>query len=111
MVDRLVAQKLTGSVRNSIWGVDSAIAHTEKDAILDLDPRHPAMWHFINPSHHGAVGYPSGYEIMAGATAVSIVSPEDPSQMRGAFPDHHIRFPPYHPNNPYPPRPSAPTTN
>jgi primary-amine oxidase len=101
MVDRLVAQKLTGSVRNSIWGVDSAIAHTEKDAILDLDPRHPAMWHFINPSHHGAVGYPCGYEIMAGATAVSIVSPDDPSQRVGAFSEHQMWVTPYHPDELY----------
>ena len=49
MVDRLVQEPLSGHSRKIIWAAQSSIAHTEKDAILDLDLRHPAMWHFINP--------------------------------------------------------------
>jgi primary-amine oxidase len=101
MVDRLVPQQLSGSVRKSIWKVESSMAHTEKDAMLDLDPRRPAMWSFINPSQHDAVGYPTGYEIMPGATGVSFVSPDDPAQRVGAFSEHQLWVTQYHPDELY----------
>ncbi|RXH58095.1 hypothetical protein [Granulicella sibirica] len=95
MVDRLVPEQLTGSARKTIWGVASSIAHTEKDGTLDVDPRHPGMWHFINPTQHGAVGYPTGYEIMPGATAVSNIPLDDPAQKVGAFSEHQMWVTPY----------------
>jgi primary-amine oxidase len=101
MIDRLVPEQLTGSVRKSIWRVDSMIAQREKDAILDLDLHHPAMWDFINPSQHGALGYNTGYEIMPGATAVSFVSPDDPALKVGAFSTHQLWVTPYHPDEIY----------
>jgi primary-amine oxidase len=102
MIDHLVAQKLPGNLaRKSIWAVESSIAHTEKDAILDIDLRKPAMWAFINPGQHGPLGYPTGYEIMPGATAVSLMSPDDPSQKVGAFSEHQLWVTPYKPNELY----------
>lgn len=101
MVDRLVPQQFSGSARNSIWTVQPSLIRNEKDAILDLNPRKPAMWDFINPSVHGAVGYPTGYEIMPGPTAVSIVSPEDPAQKVGAFSEHQLWVTPYRPDERY----------
>ena len=101
MVDRLVPEQLTGAARKTIWGVASSIARTEKDGILDMDPRHPGMWHFINPSQHGAVGYPTGYEIMPGATAVSNISLDDPAQKVGAFSEHQMWVTPYAPDELY----------
>jgi primary-amine oxidase len=101
MVDRLVPQKVSGQARTSIWAVESSIAKTEKDAILDLNLRKPAMWHFINPNQHGAAGYPTGYEIMPGATAVSFVSPDDPAQKVGAFSEHQLWVTPYRPEERY----------
>lgn len=101
MIDRLTPQQIKGQARKSVWAVESSIAQTEKSAILDIDPRHPAMWHFINPSQHGAVGYPTGYEIMPGATAVSSISAEDPAQKVGAFSEHQIWVTPYDPEQRY----------
>jgi primary-amine oxidase len=101
MVDRLVPQQVSGAARSSIWAVKSSMAHTEKDAILDLDLRKPAMWDFINPNQHDAVGYPTGYEIMPGATAVSFVSPDDPAQKVGAFSEHQLWVTPYRPDEMY----------
>src|ERR1700733_9548070 len=69
MVDRLVQEPLSGHSRKVIWAAQSSIAHTEKDAILDLDLRNPSMWHFINPAQKDALGYPTGWEIMAWVTA------------------------------------------
>ena len=101
MIDRLVPEQLSGEARKSIWAAQSSIAKTEKDAILDIDLRHPGMWHFMNTEHHGALGYPSGYEIMPGPTAVSFVSPDDPAQKAGAFSEHQMWVTPYHPEELY----------
>jgi primary-amine oxidase len=101
MVDRLVPQQIAGQARTSIWAAQSSILHTEQNAILDLDLRRPAMWHVINPAHHGATGYPTGYEIMPGATAVSIASPGDPAQKVGAFSEHQLWVTPYNPEERY----------
>jgi primary-amine oxidase len=95
MIDRLVPEQISGEARKSIWASQASIAKTEKDAILDIDLRRPAMWHFMNPSHHGALGYPSGYEIMPGPTAISFVSPDDPAQKTGAFSEHQMWVTPY----------------
>jgi primary-amine oxidase len=101
MVDRLIPEEIKDGARKSIWSSQASVAHTEKDAILDIDLHHPGMWHFMNPTHHGDLGYPSGYEIMPGATAVSFLSPEDPAQKMGAFSEHQMWVTPYRPNELY----------
>jgi primary-amine oxidase len=101
MIDRLVPQQITARTRKSIWAVESSIAKNEKDAILDIDLRKPGMWHFINPAVHGAVGHPTGYEIMPGMTAISNISPDDPAQKVGAFSEHQMWVTPYKPDELY----------
>ena len=101
MVDRLVQEPLSGKIRKVIWATQSSIAHKEKDAILDLDMRAPSMWHVINPNQHGARGYPTGWEIMPGATAVSSISNDDPAQRVGAFSGHQMWVTPYNPDERY----------
>jgi primary-amine oxidase len=95
MLDRLVPEEVSGQVRESILGSQPSIAKTEKDAILDIGLRRPGMSAFINPAKHGALGYPVGYEIMPGPTAVSFVSPDDPAQKTGAFSEHQVWVTPY----------------
>jgi primary-amine oxidase len=101
MVDRMVPQKISGHGRTSIWAAESSIACREQDAILDLDLQHPGMWHFINPTQHGAMGYPTGYEIMPGPTAVSNLSMDDPAQKIGAFSKHQLWVTRYAPDEIY----------
>lgn len=101
MIDRLVPQKVEGAARKSIWTDESSMAHTEKDAILDLDSKRPGMWHFINPAQHGAMGYPTGYEIMPGATGVAFAAADDPAQRMGQFATHQIWVTPYMPEERY----------
>lgn len=79
MIDRLVPQQISGYARKSICVAESSMAKTENDAILDIDPRRRTMWHFINPTQHRDVGYPTGYQVMPGATAVSNMPFEDPT--------------------------------
>ena len=101
MIDRLVPQQIKARTRTSIWAVESSIAHNEKDGILDIDLRKPAMWNFISSTEHDKLGHSTGYEIMPGATAVSFVSPDDPAQQVGAFSAHQLWVTPYKPDELY----------
>ena len=102
MADRMV-QKLLASdpMRKSIWIVEHTIAAREKDAIMDIHLERPSMWMFVNPDVKGPLGYPTGYEIMPGATAKSLLSPDDPPQMLGAFSEHQFWVTPYDPAQRY----------
>ena len=96
MLNRLVPQRVTGDpMRKSIWVNQPFIAQREKDAILDIRLDQPAMWMFMNPSVKGPLNYPVGYELMPGATAKSILSPDDPVQRIGAFSEHQFWVTPY----------------
>ena len=101
MLDKLVHEPLQGTTRKMIWASQSSILPREKDAILDLDIRNPAMWEFINPSQHDARGYPTGWEIMPGATAVSTITNDDPAQRVGAFSGHQMWVTAYNPDERY----------
>ena len=91
MVARMVRETLPSDpMRKSIWAAKSMIATHEKDAILDIHFDAPSMWLFINPNVKGSLGYPTGYEIMPGATAKSLVDSDDPAQKVGAFSEHQF---------------------
>jgi primary-amine oxidase len=91
MVARMVEQRLESDpMRKSIWVAKPAIAAREKDAIMDVRLDAPSMWLFINPNVKGPLGYPTGYEIMPGATAKSLLSSDDPAQKLGAFSEHQF---------------------
>jgi primary-amine oxidase len=91
MVARMVQQKLSSDpMRKTIWAVEPMVAKREKDAILDIRLESPSMWLFINPNVKGPLGYPTGYEIMPGATAKSLLAPDDPPQKIGAFSEHQF---------------------
>ena len=78
MVHRLTQRQLPASThRKTIWVADPLPARTERDAMMDIHLERPSMWIFENPNVRGPLGYPTGYEIMAGATAASLLDPED----------------------------------
>jgi primary-amine oxidase len=95
MADKLVKRELDNPARKSIWAVEPSIAKTEKDAIMDMHMDSPTMWHFINPNVKGPLGYPTGYELMPGATATSILDPGDGPQKVAAFSSHQLWVTPY----------------
>jgi primary-amine oxidase len=102
MADRMVQQLLPSDpMRTSIWAVKHMIAAREKDAIMDIHLETPSMWLFINPNVKGPLGYPTGYEIMPGATAKSLMSPGDLPQKLGAFSEHQFWVTPYDPTQRY----------
>lgn len=91
MAARIVQQTLPSDpMRKSIWAVKSSVATHEKDAIMDIHLDAPSMWLFINPNVKGPLGYPTGYEVMPGATAKSLLAPDDPPQKLGAFSAHQF---------------------
>ena len=81
--------------------MEPTLAKSESEGILDIDPRKPAMWHFISAIQKGPLGYPTGYEIMPEATAVDFLSPDDPSLKVGAFAEHQLWVTPYSPDERY----------
>ena len=96
VIHRMTEQRIENDpMRKSIWVARPQVAQREKDAILDVSLEHPSMWMFINPTGKGALNYPPGYEIMAGATAKSLMSADDPVQRIGAFSAHQLWVTPY----------------
>ncbi len=102
MTHRMTLKKLTNDpMRKSIWVDEPSMAATEKDAILDIHLDRPSMWMFMNPSVKGPLGYPTAYEVMPGATAKSLLAPDDPMQKVGAFSEHQFWVTPYKENERY----------
>jgi len=102
MAERMVQKLLPNDpMRKSIWVVEPAMAKTEQEAILDIKLDRPAMWMFVNPNVKGPLGYPTGYEIMAGATATSLLTPDDLPQKLGGFSAHQFWVTPYDTNQRY----------
>ena len=99
---RMVRESLHDDpMRKSIWSVKPTIAAREQDAIMDLNPDSPSMWLLINPSVKGPLGYPTGYEIMPGANAKTLLAPDDPPQCLGAFAEHQFWVTPNDPSQRY----------
>lgn len=95
MADKLVKRDLKNPARKSIWVVEPFTAKTEKDAMMDIRLDKPAMWLFVNPNVTGPLGYPTGYELMPGTTAASLLDPDDGPQKVGAFSTHQLWVTPY----------------
>jgi primary-amine oxidase len=102
MVHRLVEKELPADgPRKSIWIAEPFIAAKERDAMMDIHLDKPTMWVFVNPNVKGPLGHPTGYEIMPGLTAASLLNPEDGAQKAGAFSTHQLWVTPYRPGELY----------
>ncbi|HTC42761.1 MAG TPA: hypothetical protein VK703_14375, partial [Candidatus Acidoferrales bacterium] len=99
MVHRLVQKKLPeGSARKTIWVPEPFMPTKESEAMMDIRMDKPTMWLFMNPNVKGPLGHPTGYEIMPGSTAASLLDPDDPAQKAGAFSAHQLWVTPYNAN-------------
>jgi primary-amine oxidase len=102
MADRLKARQLPASGhRKSIWVAEPFVARTERDAMMDIQLDTPLIWMFVNPNVRGPRGYPTGYEIMPGANASSLLDRDDGPQRVGAFSNHQLWVTPYQPGELY----------
>jgi primary-amine oxidase len=102
MVHRLVQKRLpAGGPRKTIWVPEPFTAKNENEAMMDIHLEKPTMWIFVNPNVKGPLGHPTGYEIMAGETAASLLDPDDGVQKAGAFSTHQLWVTPYRPEERY----------
>ncbi|KAJ3706223.1 hypothetical protein LUZ61_009928 [Rhynchospora tenuis] len=83
------------SPRKSYLKVKKRVAKTEKDAQIKLKLYDPSEFHVVNPSRINSIGNPSGYKIVPGGTAASLLDLHDPPQMRAAFTNNQIWVTPY----------------
>ena len=96
MLHKMVPKKIENDpMRKSIWVTQPMIAKTEKEAVLDIYLDKPSMWMFINPTTKGPLNNHTAYEVMAGATAKSLMTPDDPTQKIGAFSEHQFYVTPF----------------
>ncbi|XP_068650434.1 amine oxidase [copper-containing] gamma 2-like [Aristolochia californica] len=79
-----------GSMRRSIIRANKRVVKTEKEAQIRLKLYDPSEFHVVNPSRRSHVGNPSGYKIVPGGTAASLLDPADPPQVRSAFTNNQI---------------------
>lgn len=80
------------SPRKSILKPIRHIAKTEEDAQIKLKLYDPSEFHVINPTHRSRLGNPSGYKLVPGATAASLLDLADPPQIRAAFTNNQVHL-------------------
>lgn len=78
------------SPRKSILKAKKHVAKTEEEAQIKLMLYDPSEFHVINPSRRSRLGNPTGYKVVPGATAASLLDLDDPPQLRGAFTNNQI---------------------
>nr|XP_010920221.1 LOW QUALITY PROTEIN: primary amine oxidase [Elaeis guineensis] len=83
------------SPRMSYLKATRHVAKTEKDAQIRLKLYAPKEFHIINPFKTTKVGNPVGYKVVPAGTAASLLDPNDPPQLRGAFTNNQIWVTPY----------------
>ncbi|KAJ8650064.1 hypothetical protein MRB53_003087 [Persea americana] len=83
------------SPRKSYMSAKRQVVKTEKDAQIKLKLYDPSEFHVINPSRRSIVGNPSGYKVVPGGTAASLLDHNDPPQLRSAFTNNQIWVTPY----------------
>ncbi|KAG2286369.1 hypothetical protein Bca52824_045973 [Brassica carinata] len=70
--------------------VKKCVAKTEKDAQIKLSLYDPYEFHIVNPNRKSRSGNPTGYRIIPGENAVSLLDHDDPPQIRGAFSNNQV---------------------
>jgi primary-amine oxidase len=81
--------------RRSIWQMKSQVARTEREAMLNIDLKRPALWRVVNPRRTNHVGYPTSYQISPSTNVETLLSEDDYPRRRARFIDHHLWVTPY----------------
>lgn len=95
-VNLVKEQTLSGqSPRKSYLKAKRNVAKTEDDAKIKLKLYDPSEFHVFNPSRLSRLGNPTGYKIVPGGTAASLLDLDDPPQIRAAFTNNQIWVTPH----------------
>lgn len=78
------------SPRKSYLKAKRHVAKTEDDAKIKLKLYDPSEFHLVNPSRLSRLGNPTGYKVVPGGTAASLLDLLDPPQIRGAFTNNQV---------------------
>ena len=102
MDDKLVPYKIPGNKekygRHVIWAMQPTMPATESEAQMDISMQHPAMWRFVSSDKKGPLGQPTGYAIMPGLTAATLLPADEWPSKRAGFANHQLWITPYEPN-------------
>ncbi|KAJ0482830.1 putative primary-amine oxidase [Helianthus annuus] len=83
------------SPRKSYLKAKRKVAKTENDAKIKLKLYDPSEFHVFNPTRRSRLGNPTGYMIVPGGTAASLLDHDDPPQIRAAVTNNQIWVTPH----------------
>ncbi|KAJ3706219.1 hypothetical protein LUZ61_009924 [Rhynchospora tenuis] len=83
------------SPRTSYLKATRHVAATEQEAQVKLALYKPEEFHVFSTEKTTRVGNPTGYKVVSAGTAASMLDPNDPPQLRGAFTNNQIWVTPY----------------
>lgn len=75
--------------RRSLWTLRREAVKTEGPVVADPGGR-GEIWRIVNPARKTELGHNTGYQLEASTSMPSILSPDDPPQMRAAFSAHKL---------------------
>ena len=105
MDDKLVQYKIPGNKetygRHVIWAMQPTMPATESEAMEDISMQHPAMWRFVSSEKKGPLGQATGYALMPGLTAATLLPADEWPSRRAGFANHQLWVTPYEPNERY----------
>ncbi|KAF5729914.1 hypothetical protein HS088_TW20G00281 [Tripterygium wilfordii] len=86
----LVKEESKRAPRKSYLKPKRHVAKTEDDARIKISLYDPYEFHVINPKRTSRLGNPTGYRVVPGGTAASLLDHDDSPQLRGAFTNNQI---------------------
>ena len=102
MNDKLVQYKIPGNKetygRHVIWAMQPTMPATESEAQEDVSMQHPSMWRFVSSDKKGPLGQATGYALMPGLTAATLLPADEWPSRRAGFANHQLWITPYEPN-------------
>lgn len=102
MDDKLVQYKIPANKetygRHVIWAMQPTMPATESQAMEDVSMQHPSMWRFVSSDKKGPLGQATGYAIMPGVTAATLLPADEWPTKRAGFANHQLWVTPYEPS-------------
>lgn len=78
------------SPRKSYVRAKRYVARTENDAKIKLKLYDPSEFHVVSSSRRSRLGNPTGYKVVPGGTAATLLDLHDPPQIRAAFTNNQV---------------------
>ncbi|GFZ06961.1 copper amine oxidase family protein [Actinidia rufa] len=78
------------SPRKSYLKAKRHVVEREEDARIKLKLSYPTEFHLVNPLKQSRLGNPTGYKVVPGGNAASLLDLDDPPQIRAAFTNNQI---------------------